>query len=33
MVRPQFAAIAGIATLFLMLSLLRFRSALSSAGS
>jgi len=30
---PQFVTVAGIAALFLMLSLLRFRSALSSAGS
>ena len=29
---PQFVAVAGIAALFLVLSLLRFRSALSSAG-
>jgi len=29
---PQFVTVAGIAALFLMLSLLRFRSALSSAG-
>jgi ABC-2 type transport system permease protein len=30
---PQFVAVAGIASLFLILSLLRFRSALSSASS
>jgi ABC-2 type transport system permease protein len=30
---PQFVAVAGIASLFLVLSLLRFRSALSSASS
>ncbi len=30
---PQFVAVAAIAALFLVLSLLRFRSALSSAGS
>ena len=30
---PQFVTVAGIAALFLMLSLLRFRSALSAAGS
>jgi ABC-2 type transport system permease protein len=29
---PQFVAVAAIASLFLMLSLLRFRSALASAG-
>jgi ABC-2 type transport system permease protein len=32
-VLPQFVAVAGIAALFLMLSLLRFRSAFSAAGS
>jgi ABC-2 type transport system permease protein len=30
---PQFLIVAGIASLFLVLSLLRFRSALSSASS
>jgi ABC-2 type transport system permease protein len=30
---PQFAAVAGIAALFLMLTLLRFRSALSAASA